>query len=267
MDEIRLLWRTNPEEALRDWCDRVGLVFTELRPAAGNVLPRPPYELGFREQMDNPRRFDTSVLVSEPPKRRGLADGHRHAQVDYRGFAFVESKPTRIVHYYLGCDEVLFGILNFRPLPALMPSDRRCREQDLRSRSVPMTVCCEVLIRPIETGRSCHQFDLEVVSATQRSKPTFVVHPISASPVSSALQASGASLGRHCDITSLRIPHRTSSHPEKCRSRADCDDRATRCSDRRWRFKRPPKRSGLLCGPVVDSRQVLLGHVLEVSGD
>lgn len=45
MDEIRLLWRTSPEEASRYWCDRVGLVFTEFRPAAGNVQTRPPYEL------------------------------------------------------------------------------------------------------------------------------------------------------------------------------------------------------------------------------
>ena len=57
----------------------------------------------------------------------------------------------------LGCDEVLCGILNFGPLYTPMPSDRRCREQGLRSRNVPITVRCEVLIRPIETGRSCHQ--------------------------------------------------------------------------------------------------------------
>lgn len=69
MDEIRLPWRTNPEKALNGWCDRVGLVFTDFRPAAGNGPKGPPYEVDPVRSSCGRAVQDRPVVDRDPESR------------------------------------------------------------------------------------------------------------------------------------------------------------------------------------------------------
>ena len=72
MGEIQPLWRTNPEKAARSWCEHVGLVFTDVRPATGQGKMRP--SLAFEVDAVRPSCGHAETFSGWPWTWRGSVD-------------------------------------------------------------------------------------------------------------------------------------------------------------------------------------------------